>query len=186
MHLLYGANKLLLMRSISLFDIIHHIEHLIDIKTFFVHCLEKFPDSIIHVLIYLFELVSPLNEFISMILWLSHWVYYTRLFSGRNGWLYLIIHHDAGLSTFYLLRFLLSCLIFWLGWGSIILLVLLLDHLITFCVVLVEALNYSIFKSCIIVWLLVLRVKFHLANKLFCNHFCCIFFEIVHKVNLFI
>ena len=41
-------------------------------------------DAIIHVLIDLFELISPLNKFISMILRLGRWIGHTRFFGGGS------------------------------------------------------------------------------------------------------
>jgi hypothetical protein len=72
MHILQTQNEVFFVLSISLFNVVHGVQHLVDIKIdVVVHHLKEVSDAVIHSLVNLFELVSSLHEFISVIVRLA-------------------------------------------------------------------------------------------------------------------
>jgi len=68
MNLLNALDEIFLIGSVSLFNIVHCIKHLIYIKSFTLHSVEEILDWSVHAFIYLFEFVPFLYKFLSVII----------------------------------------------------------------------------------------------------------------------
>jgi hypothetical protein len=68
MNLLYALDEIFLIGSISLFNIVHNVKHLIYIKSFTLHSVEEILDRSIHTFINFFEFIPFLNKFLSVII----------------------------------------------------------------------------------------------------------------------
>ena len=131
MNLLNTLYEIFLIGSVSLFNIVHNIKHLIYIKSFTLHIVEEILDWSIHAFIYLFEFIPFLYKFLSVIIrrstsstsWCStndlrFFIYLLLLFMMKN---LLLMCNRCTIRLFLLLSYILFLrnLSFWIHFLNI-------------------------------------------------------------------
>lgn len=87
MDLLDGDDEALFVSAVAFFDVVHHVEDLVDVEAFFGHGFEEVTDAVVHVFVDVFEFISAFYEFFCVVVsWLIRFWYLRSLRTLLSRW----------------------------------------------------------------------------------------------------